>query len=252
MDEKKNLKISCCGELFVKMKNRGGRMVIRRAGFTIVELLMVISIIIILTALLLPALKKCNDMSRRIVCLNNQKQLGTGLLMYANDYNDWFPCYEYGTELERPDNVYGWSQKIFPYMNYDYNSGPPLYHCPAGKIYTAYINTPWRSRGYSANYFMGVYETYPNLIPCRLNKIPVPSKLLYLCEGWMAAYGGVENGTSAYAIMWLRYDHTDSLGWRHNNKMNILFMDGHVASTDRKWTNVIWAWKNNGDVYYPY
>ncbi|MFA6294094.1 MAG: prepilin-type N-terminal cleavage/methylation domain-containing protein, partial [Victivallales bacterium] len=63
----------------------------RSIKFTLIELLVVIAIIAILAALLLPALKSAKDMSKAAVCLNNEKQIGTGLHMYTDDYNDYFP-----------------------------------------------------------------------------------------------------------------------------------------------------------------
>ncbi len=57
-------------------------------GFTLVELLVVISIIAILAALLLPALSRAKAKAQAIVCLNNLKQLTLAWEMYAHDNND--------------------------------------------------------------------------------------------------------------------------------------------------------------------
>jgi prepilin-type N-terminal cleavage/methylation domain-containing protein/prepilin-type processing-associated H-X9-DG protein len=62
-----------------------------RRAFTLIELLVVIAIIAILAALLLPALASAKKKAAQTACLNNMKQLGTGMLMYVDDNNGAFP-----------------------------------------------------------------------------------------------------------------------------------------------------------------
>jgi prepilin-type N-terminal cleavage/methylation domain-containing protein/prepilin-type processing-associated H-X9-DG protein len=58
-------------------------------GFTLVELLVVISIIAILMAVLIPALSKAREQAKKVVCANNLKTMALGDQMYANDCDDY-------------------------------------------------------------------------------------------------------------------------------------------------------------------
>jgi len=64
-----------------------------KRGFTLIELLVVIAIIAILAAILFPVFAKAREKARQTACLNNQKQMGIAIMMYAQDHDELLPTY---------------------------------------------------------------------------------------------------------------------------------------------------------------
>src|SRR5262245_59887760 len=90
----------------------------KRAGFTLVELLVVIFVIALLIAFLLPAVQSAREAARRIQCASNLKQLGIAIHMYENGYSALPPSIVLSGAGNTPWWVGGWgvNARILPFL----------------------------------------------------------------------------------------------------------------------------------------
>jgi prepilin-type N-terminal cleavage/methylation domain-containing protein len=95
-----------------------------RRTFTLIELLVVIAIIAILAAILFPVFAQARAKARQTACLSNMRQIGTAVMMYVQDYDEFYPP----SQLPPSGNVVSWPTMIFPYVK---NEG--IFVCPDGE-----------------------------------------------------------------------------------------------------------------------
>ncbi|MHB9071409.1 MAG: DUF1559 family PulG-like putative transporter [Sedimentisphaerales bacterium] len=89
----------------------------RTDGFTLVELLVVISIIALLLAILMPSLQKARESAKTVVCRNNLKQMGLASGMYSNEYNDAMVSEDaYWLTPANNRHSYPWYMSLMPFI----------------------------------------------------------------------------------------------------------------------------------------
>jgi prepilin-type N-terminal cleavage/methylation domain-containing protein/prepilin-type processing-associated H-X9-DG protein len=114
-----------------------------RRAFTLIELLVVIAIIAILASILFPVFAQARDKARASSCLSNQKNIGTALMMYAQDYEEGVPAWVKRREYTgQPAGERLWMTALMPYIkNGTYNPPTGIFTCPNWDIDTVVKGT---------------------------------------------------------------------------------------------------------------
>ena len=107
----------------------------RRAGFTLIEILVVVAIVAVLVAILLPALRTAREYAKLAVCGSNLRQNGISLTAYANEYNGCYPKTDYGyhTAGFHVLNWAGVEGPIYYLWQAGYVPQPRTWYCPGSR-----------------------------------------------------------------------------------------------------------------------
>jgi len=158
-----------------------------KRGFTLIELLVVIAIIAILAAILFPVFAQAREKARQTSCLSNQKQLGTAMSMYCQDYDDRYPNWRTTVPVspQNPNGKVTWVENMQPY-----SKNKNIWICPSDNIQaeakafglgggTVAVNSYWLNA-----YIFRWSGSSPTSPPsASLSEINYPATTIVYCDG---------------------------------------------------------------------
>jgi prepilin-type N-terminal cleavage/methylation domain-containing protein/prepilin-type processing-associated H-X9-DG protein len=194
-------------------------------GFSLVELLVTISIIAILAGILVPVLSSARGKAHATQCQSNLRQISVTTFMYCQDNNDYLPFAWYNDTDASDNNFLSLLTPMlyrFEFDGYgDFES--KIFTCPKRMTEPLVGPNPMR-----ISYGMNAYNSvgFPDPRTRRLSQVPTPPKTLLIAD---IAFG--------YNHPPIQKLDSDQVGYKHDTAANIVFFDGHTTANSMLQTN---------------
>jgi len=213
-------------------------------GFTLVELLVVVSIIALLLSILLPAVNRALGIARQVACKSNQKQIGLGIALYHQDNNYVYPSSDNPTG--GTSNSIMWKGRVHRALDLPMNRNSTLspqnftesiWACPSlveptgatvkqcYKVAEANLGDTWGVIHVTGGRpFHEITAGPANVMIMRENST--------IDDNSVDGFWGFPSNEAQL-----------ELPGRHGDVQNILFADGHVDTLDNNWASGVVEWR---------
>jgi prepilin-type N-terminal cleavage/methylation domain-containing protein/prepilin-type processing-associated H-X9-DG protein len=222
-----------------------------KKAFSLVELLVVMGIIVILIAILLPALARSREQAKSTQCLSNLRQLGQAAFAYTSENAGSFPpalasltqCWDF--DETDPNNIVAgilWNGR----------TNVAVQQCPSYDGKSFGTNDPYTGYNYNTSYIgCGFGELTPlgnpHVIPAKLGSLRRPAQVAVFGDAMSS--GHPINGANKFMRSPVLMAQTDigdifnptarlagTQGYRHLGCTNVCYLDGHAESVKTRYT----------------
>ncbi len=218
-------------------------------AFTLVELLVVVAIIALLISILLPSLGRAKEVTRRVMCLSNMRQMATAAHSYATVSDDSFPIAYYFKVSPGLFVSYAWDfnstkdwgtgkTRIEPGLLWCGAGVMEIQQCPSFRGAANWLEDPYTGYNYNTSY-VGHGSGESIVSPVKTADVRNPAGCALFGDGQYA--GGANKfmrapwPSAGDAGFFGRAAGTQ--GFRHLGKTNVAFCDGHAVSLSECYTN---------------
>jgi prepilin-type processing-associated H-X9-DG protein/prepilin-type N-terminal cleavage/methylation domain-containing protein len=245
------------------------------AGFTLVELLVVIGIIAVLIGVLLPALSKARQQSQATACLSNMRQLGQALVMFSQEHNGFLPKGWYNNRpvTTPPADTNSIAAEAgasdswrypYPFLGWDYvllgyiKNGKQVFQCPSdpegplrGVTFDSIQGDAADTDNIPASYRLNMSNNADPLTAIKISRLRRSTEAIIIADGAKAVTAGFapwhhvatwESGADGQLGIKSKRNIASE---RHSKKANYTFADGHAQTMD--WES---TWKPIGPHQY--
>jgi prepilin-type N-terminal cleavage/methylation domain-containing protein/prepilin-type processing-associated H-X9-DG protein len=213
--------------------SRQRRSIASKSAFTLIELLVVIAIIALLAAILFPVFGRARENARRSACQSNLKQIGLGVAMYVQDYDERFPFQISQSVAAYATSKNSWIPKLTPYIK-----GRMVFACPSGELAAGAEPTGDSDNSYFASAFIismcAVFNSTNNPSPWVTSLVNVvsPSAVAMLAETCSRSENSTLRPRMQTATSCPNHKMEDccqaTYHLAHFEGSNLLYVDGHV------------------------
>jgi prepilin-type processing-associated H-X9-DG protein/prepilin-type N-terminal cleavage/methylation domain-containing protein len=221
---------------------------VRNRAFTVIELLVVISVVGVLMGVLMPSLARARQRSKAVSCLSNLRQLAIASQLYLNDNDGFYPIaymnkftdsefISYAWDFTRIQKFVPFEQVVIPGILWEGQTIEKVQQCPSFQGNANWLLDPYTGYNYNTSY-IGHGQNETCVTPARDASIRRPAQCALFGDGeWASGANKFMRAPWPSACDSFTYRYAGTQGYRHYGRTNVAYCDGHAATVKECYKN---------------